>query len=35
MNAVHSMLSEKQVPKVFWPEVVRWLFMFKIGAQQQ
>jgi len=24
MNAVRSMLSEKQVPKVFWPEAVRW-----------
>ncbi|GJY65031.1 retrovirus-related pol polyprotein from transposon TNT 1-94 [Tanacetum coccineum] len=24
MNMVRSMLTEKQVPKVFWPEAVRW-----------
>ena len=24
MNVVRSMLNEKQVPKAFWPEVVRW-----------
>jgi hypothetical protein len=24
MNAVHSILAEKKVPKVFWPEAVNW-----------
>ncbi|BAT80936.1 hypothetical protein VIGAN_03056500, partial [Vigna angularis var. angularis] len=24
MNAVRAVLCEKQVPKPFWPEVVRW-----------
>ncbi|CAN1750023.1 Retrovirus-related Pol polyprotein from transposon TNT 1-94, partial [Linum perenne] len=24
MNAVRSMLSERQVPKLFWPDAVRW-----------
>lgn len=24
MNTVHSMLSEKKVPKMFWPEDVKW-----------
>jgi hypothetical protein len=24
MNMVRSMLSEKQVPKKFWPEAVNW-----------
>ncbi|KAJ0017420.1 hypothetical protein Pint_10468 [Pistacia integerrima] len=24
MNAVHSMLSEKKIPRTFWPEAVNW-----------
>ena len=26
MNKVRSMLSSKNIPKIFWPEVVNWTF---------
>ena len=29
MNDVRSILNEKQVPKAFWPEAVRWCVHIK------